>query len=44
MEPEPPFLAGAEKKGATPAPALQLTLQLDPMRKEINKIVKNNEK
>ena len=28
VEPEPPFLAGAVKKGAAPAPALQLKLQL----------------
>ena len=28
VEPEPPFLAGAVKKGAGPAPALQLKLQL----------------
>ena len=27
-EPEPPFLAAAVKKGAAPAPALQLKLQL----------------
>ena len=30
VEPEPPFFAGAVKKWATPAPALQLTLQLRP--------------
>ena len=37
VEPEPPFLAGAVKKG--PAPALQLKLKLgqsDPMYKEKN--------
>ena len=28
VEPERPFLAGAVKKGAAPAPALQLKLQL----------------
>ena len=37
--PEPPFLAGAVKKGAAPAPALTLCL-----RKEINKKIYNNVK
>ena len=47
VEPEPPFLAGAGavKKGAAPAPALQLKLQLHMtpcLKKRYNKNVNNN--
>ena len=46
VEPEPPFLAraGAVKKGAAPAPALQLKLQLHRtscLKKRYNKNVNN---
>ena len=46
VEPVPPFLVGAVKKGAATAPAHQLKLQLGPYveRKEINKKINNNAK